>query len=250
MLIPVLALATAVMACSIEEVGRTAGEAYHEKCYKVDRPDYERAAAEVGQTPRTPKNPDLAIYEVCYYNDEDRVTSVRMSEGYRPEESEPATSQPAEVKPTKDLAPQNSPARIIPAGTYRGQFPWNANSISTLVENEITLVVSSSGEVSGEAQLKSNHTDSHNTSGGGKCTSYYESWTTYTLNGQVAGLDEKSITVGVARSEISDWSNCGRDINRREEACTCQASIRYDDELITITCGTGSDCGAYLTAKK
>lgn len=173
-----------------------------------------------------------------------------MSEGYRPEESDPAASQPAEVKPTKELAPQNPPARTIPAGTYRGQFPWNTNSHNTLVENEITIVVSSSGEVSGEARFKYAHTDSHNKGGGVQCTSYYEFWETYTLSGQVAGLDDKSITVGSALSEVSDWSNCGRDIKRREEACTCQASIRHDDGVITVTCGTGSDCGAYLMAQQ
>ncbi len=97
------------------------------------------------------------------------------------------------VEVGKYIAPQDSPARAIPAGTYRGQFPWNANSISTLDENEITIAVSSSGEVSGEARFKYHHTDSHNQSGGGQCTSYYEFWETYTLSGQVAGLDDKSV---------------------------------------------------------
>lgn len=244
--IPMLALTAAAMACSIGAVGETVREAYKEKCYKVDRAEYERAAAELGQAPKTPNYPELVTYEVCYRNDGDDLSSVRMSEGYRPEESEPATSQPAEVKPTKDLAPPNSPARTIPAGTYRGQIPWNASATtSKLVENEITIVVSSSGQVSGEARFKYN-----NRSGGGKCTSYYEFWETYTLSGQVAGLDDKSITVEVALSEISDWSNCGRDIKRREETCTCPASIRYEEGMITVTCGTGSDCGAYLTVKK
>jgi len=110
MLIPALALAAAAMACNIEAVGQMVLEAYDETCYRVDRAEYERAATELGQVPETPKYPELVIYEVCYFIDKDRrllqddpvLSSVRMSEGYRPEESDPAASQPAEVRPTLD----------------------------------------------------------------------------------------------------------------------------------------------------
>lgn len=268
----VLALTAAAMACSIGAVGETVREAYKEKCYKVDRAEYERAAAELGQAPKTPNYPELVTYEVCYRNDGDDLSSVRMSEGYRPEESEPATSQPADVKPTKDLAPPdsqatsqpadvkptkdvappNSPARTIPAGTYRGQIPWNASATtSKLVENEITIVVSSSGQVSGEARWKYNRTDLTNKSGGGKCTSSLEFLQTYTLSGQVAGVDERSITVEVDLFEFRDLSNCGRESRRREESWTCPAIISHHDGTLTVTCGrVTSGGGAYLTAKK
>lgn len=48
MLIPVLALAAAAMACNIEAVGQMVLEAYDETCYRVDRAEYERAATELG----------------------------------------------------------------------------------------------------------------------------------------------------------------------------------------------------------
>jgi hypothetical protein len=97
-LINILALTAATLACNFSGVKDMVEEAIqeevYEKCAPVDRAEYERAAAELGIAPETPINPEYAVYEVCYINDNGHevVRSIRMSEGYRPEDPEDNTS--------------------------------------------------------------------------------------------------------------------------------------------------------------
>ena len=101
-------IAILTIACNILGVKEAAEEAIFDKCYPVNRDLYEQAAAELGQVAKIPKYPDTAKYEVCYRNDGEEVTSIRMTEGSAPED--------AGDKNPPDNGGQNSTA----AGTYKG----------------------------------------------------------------------------------------------------------------------------------
>ena len=130
----ILALITASIACNYPDVVEVIGEEAMESCVTVGRSRYETVAAQLGQTPETPKYPESAVYEECYI--EKDVTSVRMSDGYRSDEE-----------------------NIIPAGSYTGE----SNFYSTLendiddsflepvcTENTVKVMIGSDGAAHGE----------------------------------------------------------------------------------------------------
>ncbi len=140
-----LLLISASIACNYPNAGEAIQEGVSERCFEIDRNTYERLASELGQTPETPKYPESAIYEACthekvggfdLYGKEGEISSVRMSEGYRPEEE-----------------------NKIPVGTYTGE----ANFYLTLdndvddsylepecSENTVRVVIASDGTAQGE----------------------------------------------------------------------------------------------------
>jgi len=242
----VLALAAAVLACNIGV--EMVQEWLTETCNPVDRDRYERAAAELGQVPETPDYPEGAVYEVCF-NNKFELTSVRMSEGYRPTEGEGANDG---SQSNPDSNPDLSlPAGTVPAGTYTGQFIWGPEYIYTLLGNEINISISPNGTVSGTALFHYNHSEERQarpSAGGGQCTYYYEFSEAYVVSGQIAGDYDQPVQVALTLFEISNNSTCGFDDKRRDESCTCQGMLTVRDGQLTITCGTGDPCGAYLTA--
>ncbi len=256
MIIPLLGLIAASIACKIPDVRDMVEEAITEKCTPVDRATYERAAAELSRTPQTPNFPESAVYEVCTNMDDEQggYTSIRMTNDYPPGENaatEGSGTLPKDADSTKGDKEQNESEQIrsFPAGTYAGKFPGNFPEYYQ-VTNEINLIVSENGSLSGSAILKSSYTMTHNTSSGGQCTSYHEFSTSYAVSGQVKDAWTKTARVDKTLNEITDRSNCGRENTRRDETCTCEASAEIKDGVLTITCGYSVDCGAYLTAAK
>ena len=256
MIIPIFVLVAASMACNILHVQDMVHEAFLEKCYDTDRATYARAAAKLGLTVETPNYPEGAFYEVCYIgkDDDENITSARMTDGYGPDENAPAensgTVSGAEGStPDENEQNESEQTRSIPAGTYTGKFPGDMGAFDQ-VTNEINLVVSGNGAVSGSAILNTINEEQHKTSSGGNCTYYYEFSKSFAVSGQVVDAWTKSVEVEVTTYEISDNSSCGGENKRRDETCTCEASAEIKDGILTITCGYSVDCGAYLTAAR
>lgn len=241
-----LLLAAVSLACNIGGVAGMVDEARKEVCKPVSRQLYEDYCFTLGQSPKAPERPEVATYEACFINGD--VTSVRIVEGYRPEETQAGGDTPA--SPAAADPSGSKPASTIPAGVYKGEFPWNGKSINTLVRNEINIVISPSGAVSGAAFFQQNRSEPRKNADGVQCTYYYEFADTYVISGQIAGWLEQPVSVTVTTFEIFDHSNCGKDTRRRDESCSCQAELTVRDGELLLTCGTGDPCGAYLTATK
>ena len=169
-----------------------------------------------------------------------------MTDGYGPDENAAAEGSGTlledadSTKAEKEQKEIEQP-RSFPAGAYSGKFPGKFPEDYQLT-NEVNLVVSENGALSGSAILKYSYTRTHNTATGGQCTSYHEFSTSYEVTGQVVDAWTKSAQVDVTVYELVDNSNCGRENIRRDEACSCQASAEIKYGLLTVTCGTGSDC--------
>lgn len=145
--ITLLLLIAASIACNHPLAGEAIQDAMSERCVEIDRSTYETLAAELGQTPETPKYPESAVYEACthekvggidLYGNEGKISSVRMSEGYRPEEE-----------------------NKIPAGTYTGETLFYTTLEADVddgyldpvcTENTVRVVVASDGTANGEVR--------------------------------------------------------------------------------------------------
>lgn len=248
-LMVVLVLVGSSMACRIAEVLEVGINEALENCYEVSREEYEYYAERLGETPKTPKHPESAVYEVChrknFIEDEWELISVRMSEGYRDEDE---NSEPA----------KSDRAITIPSGTYRGEFPGLENIVDYLVnQNEIIIEISPNGVVSGFAVMHIHKTeefllwDSEKQQQVLHCIKYYEEKTTYTVSGQIHGWLDQPVEVKRTFYRIADTSTCKYGENRiRDEECTCEGKLTVRDGALTITCGRSNpDCGAYLTGK-
>lgn len=140
-----LLLISASIACNYPTAGDAIQDAVSERCFEIDRNTYERLASELGQIPETSGYPEGAVYEACthekvgdfdLYGKEGEISSVRMSEGYRPEEE-----------------------NKIPVGTYTGESNFHTtldNDIDDSYlepvcrENTVKVMIGSDGSASGE----------------------------------------------------------------------------------------------------
>ena len=241
-LMVMLVLLGSSVACRITEILQVGFEAARESCIQVSRTRYERAAKELGETPRTPKDPENAVYEVCYIDDE--LYSVRMSEGYRDEDE---NSEPANGERTIS----------IPAGSYLGEFPGMENTAWLINQNKTSVEISPNGVVSGFSILHIHKTEERLSWDSQKqqyfvhCLEYYEEKTTYTVSGQIHGWLDQPVEVKRTFYSTYDTSACKYGENRiRDEECTCEGKLTVRDGALTITCGRSNpDCGAYLTGK-
>jgi hypothetical protein len=232
----------ASVACRITEILQVGSEAAQESCIEVSRTRYESAAKELGETPKTPKDPENAVYEVCYW--EDDLNSVRMSEGYRDEDE---NSEPAQGD--RDIT--------IPSGSYRGEFPGLDDTIWEVIQNETTVEISPNGVVSGLSVMHLQRTeefllwDSEKQQQVLHCIKYYEEKTTYTVSGQIHGWLDQPVEVIRTFYRMADTSTCKYGENRiRDEECTCEGKLTVRDGALTITCGRSNpNCGAYLTGE-
>jgi hypothetical protein len=183
------------------------------------------------------------------------VFSGLWMEGYGPQPLSETFVYPSPTyvnQPNADRCPVESQGLqgAIPAGSYTGNFPWNDKAISTLVENEIRVDISASGEVSGSAIFYNNHYTNRKNVEGEDCQTYYEFKETYTIQGQISGWLDQPVHVTVTTLEILDNTACGGELKRRDESCECEALLTVRDGEMLITCGTGVKCTAYLTARK
>ncbi len=129
------------------------------------------------------------------------------------------------------------------------QAHWYDEAIRENIVNEIIIEVSSSGLVSGSATRHTSYTLVHHE----KCTTYHEFWNSYTISGQITGILDEPVEVQKLSYEISDWTGCSGssgEYNKLEDECSCDGLLTISDGELTITCGTGNECGVYLTAKR
>jgi len=225
-LLVLLALIIVTLACNLPDVRDMVEEAAFEKCYPADRATYERAAAELGQIPETPKYPEAAVYEVCFAGEErtDEMTSERMSDGYGRTEDEDANS--------------------IPAGTYigdNGEIPpdWE------LVEGEFIINVAEDGTVSGSRIYIIRRE-----SVGPTCTWRWENGHTTIINGHVSGT-AGYVTVENDSYTISDGSECGGSNNHQTFESVCdEAQITISGDQLEIIGDGSSNCGFVFSATK
>jgi len=141
-IIPLLMLIGASLACNYPDAVEVIAEAAMEHCFTVSRNQYESSAAQLGQAPETPKYPESAIYEVCQIEGE--PSSVRMTDGNKPEEK-PETGESEE-------------GDSVPVGTYVGtsNYPEALSNIfdpGQYTKNEVIVRVADDGTISGSYLL-------------------------------------------------------------------------------------------------
>jgi len=130
-----MVLIGASLACNYknQDAIQLIAKAAMEKCFTVNRDQYERSAAELGQTPETPKYPDSAIYEVCQI--QGQPSSVRMIDG----------------KNTADQVSEDK--NKIPVGTYKplknAEPPPSKKDVWDYFETDFTITVADDGTVTG-----------------------------------------------------------------------------------------------------
>jgi len=225
-----LVLIAASIACKYPDaVGVLVGAAI-ENCFPVSRSQYESSAEQIGAAPEIPKYPDSAVYEVCQV--QGQPVSVRMVDGEAPEDNE---------------STGNAGNDSIPAGTYTGEFYFNEDHSDTteLMANEINVNISNSGIVNGSAILQFNNTYISDD----LCTHYTEKGASYTISGQIKGVDKETVEVNKSTYFLSDHSPCG-DTKRSDEECSCEGVLTVSDGELKIRCGSNSDCGVVLFAKR
>jgi len=238
----ILVLITASIACNalynpeglVKDVEESIGWASEdtEECYSTDRDEYEVKAGMLGQTPEIPKYPESAVYEVCYVDSE--VSSIRMADGEALEDNE---------------STGNTGNDSIPAGTYTGEFYFNEDhsDITTLMTNEINVHISNSGIVNGSANLQFNNTSTTNNPE--LCTHYFEKGTSYTISGQINGVNRETVDVQKSINQIISHSPCGEYI-RTDQECSCEGVLTVSEGELKIRCGSDSDCNVVLFAEK
>jgi hypothetical protein len=130
--ISLLLLVAVSLACNTPDAVKVLIGAAVEHCFSVSRAEYESSAVQLGRTPQQPKYPDSAVYEVCQV--EGQTTSVRMTDGEKPDET-----------------------NIIPTGTYTGKpsFYTTLEGDDEFLdpvcsENTIRVVIGSDGVAQGE----------------------------------------------------------------------------------------------------
>jgi len=203
-----------------------------EECYSTDRDEYEIKAGILGQAPEIPKYPESAVYEVCYIDSE--VSSVRMADGEAPEDNE---------------VTENVGNDSIPAGTYTGEFYYNEDHADNdvLMANEINVNISNKGIVDGSANLQFNWSEITNNPE--LCTHYFEKGTSYIISGQINGVDRETVEVQKSTYQIIEHSPCG-EYERSDQECSCEGVLTVSDGELKIRCGSDSDCGVVLFAKR
>jgi len=130
--IPLIMLIMASLACNYPDATKVLVESAIEHCFPVSREQYESSAIQLGETPQLPKYPESAVYEICQV--EGQTTSVRMTDGEKPDDE-------------------------IPAGTYTGEsnfFTTLDNDVDDSYlepickENIVKVVIASDGTANGE----------------------------------------------------------------------------------------------------
>jgi len=237
---PVLLLLT--LACNAPDVQQMVMEAVFWKCYPVDRAAYERAAAELGQTPETPERPEYATYEVCVSggDPENTVKAVRMSEGYAPSAAEQGSSPAAD---------QEGPSAAA-LGSSSAAGAWTGENIETppdweLVEAEFTIQVAEDGTVTGTRTFVISKD-----SNGPTCNWHWENGHFTTFSGHIAGT-EGIVTIANESYTVSDDSDCGGSRNQQTFESVCEtAQITISGSTMEISGDGSEDCGFVFTAHK
>ncbi|MBN1666483.1 MAG: hypothetical protein JW862_05325 [Anaerolineales bacterium] len=230
--IVLLALLMAVLACNYPDATQVILSAATENCNSVNRERYEDAAARLGVEPETPKYPETAGYEVCY--GDGQVTSVRMSEGYGPEEEQPAAAVEAEAAPETDAGAGTGTTPTSFAGTYMGE-ELEVPPSWELVKQEFTISIAADGAVSGLKiyEIQRASLDS-------SCNVYWGNGHTTLIGGTIDG-SEGLVSVETEAFVLSDFSDCGGLYNYNTYESYCEvAQITISGDRLEIR-GDGSE---------
>jgi hypothetical protein len=230
-LMVVLVLMGSSVACRITEILQVGYEAARETCIQVSRTRYERAAKELGETPRTPKDPENAVYEVCCIEDE--LYSVRMSEGYRDDEE-----QLADVEAGVGANPASA------AGTYVGE-ELEVPPSWELVVQEFTIQIAEDGAVSGFKIYETRRASLSST-----CNVYWGNGHTTLITGYIYG-SEGLVSVETEAFVLSDFSDCDGLYNYETYESYCEvAQITVSGNQLEIRGGGSKGCGFVYKATK
>jgi hypothetical protein len=184
-LMVVLVLMGSSVACRITEILQVGYEAARETCIQVSQARYERAAKELGETPRTPKDPENAVYEVCYIEDE--LYSVRMSEGYSDRDEDENVEPEKSDREQKTESMVDVPEIPNPVSQYMGETGWSMIYDPIEVrEDQFVLVVDNDGNVSGVFMFDYiTQAYEHEMADGDVCTTQYHFAATISISGQL-----------------------------------------------------------------
>jgi hypothetical protein len=113
--------------------------------------------------------------------------------------------------------------------------------------NEINVDISNKGIVNGSANLQFNWSEITNNPE--ICTHYFEKGTSYIISGQINGVDRETVEVQKSTYQIIEHSPCG-EYERSDNECSCEGVLTVSDGELKIRCGSDSDCGVVLFAKR
>lgn len=213
----ILALIAASIACNSPDVADAVVQVVIEKCFPVNRSQYESYAVQLGQTPETPMYPESVVYEVCYKDWErtqnPRVTSIRMTDGNSPEDNE-----------QRDSEENNS----IPAGTYIGaiDYPksWSEYIKGESTKNEVSIQILDDGTVEGSFSLV--FVGPHETYEYGDviCSGYSET--------EMYGSFERQIPGSSGIISVSENWDCRLFYDCNDNSTICFDGRQYDFEIM------------------
>lgn len=248
----VLVLMGSSVACRIFEIVRLVGEVAEQSCSPISRAEYEYYAERLGETPKTPKYPESAGYEVCEIkniHDEWEVVSVRMSEGYRDEDenSEPAKSE--RVEDNEEYGEEDEKGEPNIAGTYIGVFPPPRYEDWYRAEEEYIINIAEDGTVSGSVIVvtKSDVVT-------GNCTTHSEYNSRSTISGHISGTSGV-VTVTTFEFNYTDTTNCvaGSFISTTKDVVCDASKITISGNQLTVFAESSDPsitCGNVFVATK
>ena len=184
-LMVVLVLMGASIACNFPDAVHVMGEAAMERCNTVSREEYGIAVESLGQIPEIPDNPENAVYEVCYRINNPDPVSARMYKGYRDEDE---NSEPAKSDRDQEAEPMlNVPEIPNPVRHYVGETGWSMIYDPIEVrEDQFVLIVENDGNVSGVFMFDYiTQADEYEMADGDVCTTQYHFAATITISGQL-----------------------------------------------------------------
>ncbi len=248
-LVFVLVLMGSSVACGISEVLQVGFEAARESCIQVSRTRYERAAEELGETPGTPKDPENAVYKVCYI--EDDLYSVRMSEGYR-DEDEDENGEPAKSDTDEDneeYTEEDEKGEPGIAGTYIGVHPPPRYEDWYRAEEEYIINIAEDGTVSGSVIVVTKRDAVTE-----NCSTYLEYNSRSTISGHISGTSG-FVTVTIYEFNYTDTTNCvSGSFESTTQDLVCDVSeITISGNQLTVFTGSSDPdvtCGYAFRATK
>jgi hypothetical protein len=240
----ILALLTASIACESPDLVAPVVESIAEECYPVDRGIYEYTAATLlRQTPKTPKYPEGAIYEVCRVNGE--ISSVRMTNGPRPEEPEVIEQEEPEVTESEEansLSPSTgadesnstSTDHYIGSSNYPDVIGFSSGQYP---KNEISIRVADDGTVSGSYLMSYIGDPSTYDLDEGACTEQWDMDINGTFSGKLTGSQGtiKLVEDWVCTANSYCWDDVDPNSCPMDEPFSREFEILINDDTMSGT---------------
>lgn len=143
-------------------------------CIAVGKGEYEAAAQRLGQAVQQARDPERAVYLVCYDNQSNLPVLAKLIE--------------EETQRTEEAATIAAPVGTgeILAGTYVGKVDWTAekwNEVAQSMTGEVTIIIANDGTVSGSFTAHIVEITTYNTID--DCSAHWEWDFKGTFNGQI-----------------------------------------------------------------